>query len=233
MENLKSDRSFYIESDDNDEDVAGKDGNDSDSSDEASSVASQEPKNRPSSHNISWPQSYRQSMDMYSSVPSPSIGFLGTPSLSKLSGSFLSSTLTRRHTPETLPLLPTTTTSDVEQVEQQVRRSSHSLLPPLPEEKVGPAQKPSNTFHEEPVSRQCSYGQAVLNATGLATASCRYSCQRGCQASHVAAIGDWNSDEFLSPIVITWPNNWLMGSACQQKRQGFSNENSDSSDTRR
>ncbi|KAK9158490.1 hypothetical protein Scep_005064 [Stephania cephalantha] len=182
MENLKSDRSFYIESDDDDED-AGKDGNDSDSSDEASSVASQEPKNRPSSYNISWPQSYRQSMDMYSSVPSPSIGFLGTPSLSKLSGSFLSSTLTRRHTPETLPLLPTTTTSDVEQVEQQVRRSSHSLLPPLPEEKVGPAQKPSNTFHEEPVSRQCSYGQAVLNGMnvlcGVGILSTPYAVKQG------------------------------------------------------
>nr|DAD28530.1 TPA_asm: hypothetical protein HUJ06_029998 [Nelumbo nucifera] len=173
MQNSVSEQSFYIESEDEDEEKAynkegGDDGNDSDSSD-ASSVGSRQ-KNRPSSYNPSWPQSYRQSMDMYSSVASPNIGFLGTPTLSRLSSSFLSSSLTRRRTPEILsnlikPLLPTVAD---EQIQQQ-RRSSHSLLPPpIPTKKpslkkLTADQKPHKVSHELPVARHCSYGQTVLN----------------------------------------------------------------------
>ncbi|KAF9594742.1 hypothetical protein IFM89_034725 [Coptis chinensis] len=166
MNNSASDQSFYIESDEEEErkvlDNGGnEDGNSSDSSDD-SSVASQK-QNKSNSYTTSWPQSYRQSIDMYSSVASPNIGFLGTPTLSRLGSSFFSSSLTRRHTPEILPvlvkpLLPT----DLEQ-----RRSSHALLPPLPTRKPSlkkiPDYKSSRVSHEVPVSHQCSYGQAVLN----------------------------------------------------------------------
>lgn len=117
----------------------------------------------------------RQSIDLYSSVPSPSIGFLGTPSLSRLGSSFLSSSITRRHTPEVLsslikPLLP----SDEQQHDQQ-RRSSHSLLPPIPSrrhsvKKILPDHRYKVSSHEAPVSRQSSYGQAVLN--GMIRALC-------------------------------------------------------------
>lgn len=106
---------------------------------------------------------FRQSIDLYSSVPSPSITFLGTPTLSRLSSSFLSSSLTRRYTPEIFPsaskpLLPTL---EDEQKPHQ-RRSSHSLLPPLPSRRSS-LRKSSKVSHELPVSRQSSFGQAVVN----------------------------------------------------------------------
>ncbi|RVW74172.1 Amino acid transporter AVT1C [Vitis vinifera] len=170
MNNSVSDHSFYIESDEEDEENmsnrGNNDGHDSDSSHSSTEIEQQ---NKPSSYNTSWPQSYRQSIDLYSSVPSPSIGFLGTPSLSRLGSSFLSSSLTRRHTPEVLsslvkPLLP----SVADEQQEQQRRSSHSLLPPIPSrrsyiKKAGLDQKPHKVSHELPISRQSSYGQAVLN----------------------------------------------------------------------
>lgn len=112
---------------------------------------------------------FRQSIDLYSSVPSPSLNFLGTPTLSRLSSSYLSSSLTRRHTPEILPSLakPLLPTVEDEQQPQQ-RRSSHSLLPPIhskkpPGKKTTHDQKSSKGLHEVPVSGQSSFGQAVLN----------------------------------------------------------------------
>ncbi|XP_022748035.1 putative disease resistance RPP13-like protein 1 [Durio zibethinus] len=106
----------------------GKDGNVSNASD---SSAENQRLNNPTSYYTSWPQSYRQSIDLYSSVPSTNIMFLGTPTASSLSRLFLSSSLTRRHTPESLyavtkPLLPTLN----DQIQPQ-RHSSHSLLPPI------------------------------------------------------------------------------------------------------
>ena len=104
------------------------------------------------------------------SVPSPSLNFLGTPVLSRLSNSFLSSSLTKRKTPEIIqstakPLLQEA--SDEQQ--PQLRRSSHSLLPPITErkhpKKVTSDQKYSKVSHEIPVARKSSYGQAVLNGT--------------------------------------------------------------------
>ncbi|XP_043698939.1 amino acid transporter AVT1C-like [Telopea speciosissima] len=195
MQNSVSEQSFYIESDEEDVEKAsekeGDDGNDSDCSD-ASSIDENRAQNQTSSYNISWPQSYRQSIDMYSSIPSPSIGFLGTPTLQRLSSSFLSSSLTRRHTPEILaaivkPLLP----ADEKQQEQlqQQRKSSHALLPPPiptkkpPAKKISSDQKPSRVSHELPLSRQCSYGQAVLNGVnvlcGVGILSTPYAAKEG------------------------------------------------------
>ncbi|KAA8534416.1 hypothetical protein F0562_031933 [Nyssa sinensis] len=174
MKNSDSEQNFYIESDEEDEEKefnSGEgDGNDSDSSNYSNDNQHQ---SKPNSFNTSWPQSYRQSIDLYSSVPSPSITFLGTPTLSRLSSSFLSSSLTRRHTPEILssfakPLLPTV----ADEPQPQQRRSSHSLLPPIPSrkppiKKVSPDQKPSKVSHELPVSHQSSNGQAVLNGMNV------------------------------------------------------------------
>ncbi|KAJ4978402.1 hypothetical protein NE237_009182 [Protea cynaroides] len=190
---------FYIHSDE-DEDVekgsdkeGDDDGNDSDYSD-ASSVESHI-QNRPSSYNTSWPQSYRQSIDIYSTIASPSIGFMGTPSLSRLGGSFLSSslTLTRRHTPEVLPTLvkPLLPTDEKHQEQQQQQhQSSYGLLPPpIPTRKssakkiLTPDQKPSGVSHELPLSQQCSYGQAVLNGVnvlcGVGILSTSYAAKEG------------------------------------------------------
>ncbi|KAA8539277.1 hypothetical protein F0562_025969 [Nyssa sinensis] len=174
MNNSVSEQNFYIESEEEDEEKdfnkGEGDGNDSDSSNYSNDNRQQSKAN---SYNTSWPQSYRQSIDLYSSVPSPSITFLGTPTLSRLGSSFLSSSLTRRHTPEVLsslakPLLPTVE----DEKQRQQRRSSHSLLPPIPSskpsiKKVSPDQKPSKVSHELPVSRQSSYSQAVLNGMNV------------------------------------------------------------------
>ncbi|KAJ0101753.1 hypothetical protein Patl1_06051 [Pistacia atlantica] len=175
MKNSVSDQSFYIESEEEEEHVEQDeekefkseedDGNDSDSSGEIHQ------QNNPGSYNTtSWPQSYRQSIDLYSSVPSPNLTFLGTPTLSRISSSFLSSSLTRRYTPESLsaatkPLLPTVAD---EKLPPQ-RRSSHSLLPPIPSRRASVIKdsKPSHVSHEVPLARQSSYAQAVVNGMNV------------------------------------------------------------------
>ncbi|XP_019052955.1 PREDICTED: vacuolar amino acid transporter 1-like isoform X2 [Nelumbo nucifera] len=131
-------------------------------------------------------------MDIYSSVTSPNIGFLGTPTLPSLSSSFHSSSLKRRHTPEILstlvkPLLPTVTDYQQQQLQQQ-RQSSHSLLPPIPTKKpsakkITPDQKPHKVSHETSAPRQCSYGQSVLNGInvlcGVGILSTPYAAKEG------------------------------------------------------
>ncbi|XP_047172070.1 amino acid transporter AVT1C-like [Vigna umbellata] len=166
MDNSVSENSFIIESDEEDMEKdlnkGGGDGNDSDSS---SYSTENPPQRKPSSYNISWPQSYRQSIDLYSSVPSPNIGFLGTSSLSRLSSSFLSTSLTRRHTPEALPSVTKPLLQEPED-EQHQRRSSHTLLPPLPSRRSSLIKKDSKVSHEVP-SHHCSFGQAVFNGINI------------------------------------------------------------------
>lgn len=89
-------------------------------------------------------------MDLYSNVPSPSLHFLGTPSLSRLGSSFFGSSLIRRNTPEILPSL------------------HNPLIPPEEEEKeahkhISHDENPSNDARKIPISRQSSYGQAMVN----------------------------------------------------------------------
>ncbi|XP_057475723.1 amino acid transporter AVT1C-like [Actinidia eriantha] len=167
MKNSVSEQSLYIESEDEDEvkefDKGEIDGYDSDFSNCSNENQKQ---SKPSSVNTTWPQSYRQSIDLYSSVPSPSITFLGTPTLSRLSGSVLSSSLTRRRTPEILPSSAKPLLEDDEQQQPQQRRSSHSLLPPIPSRKTS-VKKTAKVSHDVPVSRRSTYGQAVLNGMNV------------------------------------------------------------------
>ncbi|RWR91607.1 vacuolar amino acid transporter 1-like protein [Cinnamomum micranthum f. kanehirae] len=176
MKNSVSDQSLCIESEEEDDEnndeeeqkLGFENENESDSS-EVYSIGSAE-KNLPSSYNTSWPQSYRQSIDMYSSVPSPNIGFLGSPTLPKLSNSFLSSSFQRKHTPEILsslikPLLPTVT--DEEQQQQQQQQQNAQYLPPPAPTKKPSIKKAVEVSHGPPVGRQSSYGQAVLNGINV------------------------------------------------------------------
>ncbi|KAK1409621.1 hypothetical protein QVD17_36148 [Tagetes erecta] len=174
MKNSESDQAFYIESDEDDEkdSIRGDDddGNESEFSNDSDDIDNPRQQRKPSSLNPSWPQSYRQSIDLYSSVPSPSLNFLGTPTLSRLGSSFLSSSLTRRHTPEILPslskpLLPPATDNQ----QPQERRSSHYLLPPRGSsaKKLSSYHKSSKASHELPLSRHSSFGQSVMNGINV------------------------------------------------------------------
>ncbi|KAJ8528837.1 hypothetical protein K7X08_030481 [Anisodus acutangulus] len=176
MNNSISEQSFYIESeeeDDEQEKHLGKDENESDfsiySNDNDDDNNRQQSK--PNSLTSAWPQSYRQSMDLYSNVPSPSLHLLGTPSLSRLGSSFLGSTLIRRHTPEVLPSLHKPLIQPAEEEKPPHRRSSHGLLPPLHPRKSSikkfPDEKPSKDAHGLPISSQSSYGQAVINGMNV------------------------------------------------------------------
>ncbi|WMV53405.1 hypothetical protein MTR67_046790 [Solanum verrucosum] len=180
MRNSVSDHSFYIESDEEDDhqekhlnkSEENRDGNESDSSkysNDDDDNHNDRLESKPSSYNPAWPQSYRQSMDIYSSVPSPSLTFLGTPSLTRLGSSFLASSLTRRHTPEVLPSLHKPLISQAEEDQPPQRRSSHTLLPPLPSRRSAIKKFPDDksVAHELPVSRQSSYGQGVLNGINV------------------------------------------------------------------
>ncbi|XP_072988778.1 amino acid transporter AVT1C-like [Typha latifolia] len=190
MKNSVSDKNLFIETDDEDgdDDVADAEegsnlrrAEDEDADDESdgsdSSTEDSPRRSRPSSYNSAWPQSYRQSIDIYSSVTPPNIGFLGTPTLSRLSNSFITSSFRGKHTPEIFsslikPLLPTTA-ADEQQQEEIERKSSHSLLvPPAPTrrpslKKIPEDLKPSVVSHELPIQRQCSYSQAVMNGVNV------------------------------------------------------------------
>ncbi|PIN11057.1 Amino acid transporter [Handroanthus impetiginosus] len=176
MKNSISEQSFYLESDEEDdnkvhekgEDV--EDGNDSDSSSYSNDNDDRQ-HSKAGSLNPAWPQSYRQSIDLYGSVPSPSVGFLGPPSLSQLSSSFLSSSLVRRQVPEILPSLSKPLITPVEDERTKEKHGSQHLLPPSILRKSSLRKsiydKKASVAHELPLSRQSSFGQAVLNGMNV------------------------------------------------------------------
>lgn len=201
MKSSVSDQNLYPESEEEDREngfvVKNHGGSDSDSSDFSAENRQQSKTN---SYNTSWPQSYRQSMDAYTSVPSPNVGFLGSPTLSRLSSSFLSSTLTRRHTPEILssgggsssntclaqPFLPATAVGGDEQLQQQ-RRSSHTLVHSILERgssNLRKGHKPgSKVSHGLQTTSKCSFGQSVINGMnvlcGVGILSTPYAAKEG------------------------------------------------------
>ncbi|CAE6038233.1 unnamed protein product [Arabidopsis arenosa] len=187
MNHVPSDQSFYIESEDEDDrkDYVEEDGGShSDSSD---AYDENQAHTKPSSYTTAWPQSYRQSIDLYSSVPSPGIGFLGNNSMTRFGSSFLSSSLIRRHTPESLPAVtkPLLETQADEQAPPKHRLSSHGLLSPIPSRRhsMRKDEKSSMVSHEIPMSRNSSYGQAVLNGLnvlcGVGILSTPYAAKEG------------------------------------------------------
>uniref|UniRef100_A0A0E0KN45 Amino acid transporter transmembrane domain-containing protein n=1 Tax=Oryza punctata TaxID=4537 RepID=A0A0E0KN45_ORYPU len=218
MDNSVSDRSFIIDSDEDDDSAAVEDGKrlgdggdeSDDGSDSSSSCGSPRVAggrgggggggggrgSQPGSYTQQWPQSYRQSIDMYSSVQSPSLSFLGTPTLSRLSNSFLTASF-RGKPPEIIsglikPLLPTTTVADSDEGDRQQqhedgRKSSQYLLPPRRPsslQKIPEDQKPLVVGHHEVGPyRQCTYTQGVLNGVnvlcGVGVLSTPYAVKQG------------------------------------------------------
>ncbi|XP_058728271.1 amino acid transporter AVT1C-like [Vicia villosa] len=179
MKNSASEQVFFIESDEEGEErELGRDemdGNESDYSNDSNEV-----QRKPSSYSMAWPQSYRQSIDLYGSVPSPNIGFLGTSSLTGLGSSFLGSSLTRRHTAEIIPPLKKPL---IQPIDEQQRKSSKTLIHPHPSRKSSWRKDPSKISHEVQIPSQCSFGQAVLNGInalcGVGILSAPYALQQG------------------------------------------------------
>ncbi|XP_022138936.1 amino acid transporter AVT1C-like [Momordica charantia] len=178
MKSSVSEQSFLFESeeDEDQENAVNKAeegaGNDSDSSDYSTENRR---RIKPNSYTTTWPQSYRQSMDMLGSVPSPNIGILGNSSLTRWGSSFLSSSLTRRHTAESItsatkPLLPDEKQEQQQQQQQQQQPhqwlSSHSLILPFISRRPSD-DKPSKASHEFPTSRRSTFSQAMLNGVNV------------------------------------------------------------------
>ncbi|CAA0814445.1 Transmembrane amino acid transporter family protein [Striga hermonthica] len=171
MKNSVSEQSFYLESegeeeDDEEEKLYEKseiDGNDSDYSNEDEHME----QSKAGSLDPSWPQSYRQSMDLYGSVPSASLNFLGPQSLSRIGSSFLSSSFVRKRTPEVLPsvIKPLIVPSEPE------KSSSHHLLSPTLSRRSSLRRavldKRASIEHFIPVSNRSTFGQAVINGMNV------------------------------------------------------------------
>lgn len=186
---VSSDRSFVMESDDEEDAFGTRDDEESDGS--SSCGSPQVVGGQPSSYTShQWPQSYRQSMDMYSSVQSPSLsGFLATPSLSRLSSSFLATSFRGKVAPDIVkPLLPTAVVAVEEDHDDASRKSSHQNLPPSRKAsslfKIPEDQKPMGRVgHEVGPYRQCSYTQGVLNGVnvlcGVGILSTPYAVRQG------------------------------------------------------
>ncbi|KAL6653177.1 hypothetical protein ACP70R_012102 [Stipagrostis hirtigluma subsp. patula] len=127
---------------------------------------------QPSSYTQQWPQSYRQSIDIYSSVHSPNLSFLGTPTLSRLSNSFLTNSFQRKPPDIIKPLLSTSSAAaDSDQQMHEDDRKSSRYLPPsrkasspqgIPED-----HRPLMGGHEMGPYRQCSYSQGVMNGVNV------------------------------------------------------------------
>ncbi|CAL5052997.1 unnamed protein product [Urochloa decumbens] len=165
-------------------------GSDSDSSSSSSSCAT--PRRGPSSsspYSQQWPQSYRQSIDILSSVQSPNLSFLGTSSLSRLSNSFLAITDSfQSKSPEIIsnfvkPLL-SPTTSDEQQQHEDTRKSSQYIPSRKPSlQQIPEDQKPLVVGHEASPYRNCSYTQGVMNGInvlcGVGILSTPYAIKQG------------------------------------------------------
>lgn len=181
MRSPASERSLIIHSDDDDDARSGHDveepeqDSDSDSSSSSSSCAT--PRRGPSSppYIQQWPQSYRQSIDILSSVQSPNLSFLGTPTLSRLSNSFLAITDSfRSKAPETIssfikPLLGPTPSDDQQRQHEGTRKSSEYLVPSRRSslQQIPEDQKPPVGGHGASHDQNCSYTQGVMNGVSL------------------------------------------------------------------
>jgi hypothetical protein len=113
----------------------------------------------------------RQSIDILSSVQSPNLSFLGTPTLSRLSNSFLAITDSfRSKAPETIssfikPLLGPTPSDEQQRQHEGTRKSSEYLVPSRRSslQQIPEDQKPPVGGHGASHDQNCSYTQGVMN----------------------------------------------------------------------
>ncbi|CAN1335815.1 Amino acid transporter AVT1C [Linum perenne] len=153
-------------------------------SEEAMDPDRQQSSFKPGSHTPSWPQSYRASMDMYTSV-SPTINFLKSP-MSRQGSSFLTTSFRRRRTSELLPSSTTITEA----------AAAATTVPLLYKEEEDEDEKYRTLKQQRsslislgipaadyPTERKSSFGQAVLNGVnvlcGIGILSTPYAVKEG------------------------------------------------------
>ncbi|KAG1365799.1 putative Amino acid transporter AVT1C [Cocos nucifera] len=112
----------------------------------------------PSSYQPSWPQSYRKSIDIYASVPSPTVGFLTGSSLVRVGSSFFKGSMLAPSAPEEMP------------------SATKPLIYPGSDHPGPPAYTPSTlskgsfgvySYCDLPPSPQCSAAQAIVNGINV------------------------------------------------------------------
>ncbi|RWR81604.1 vacuolar amino acid transporter 1 [Cinnamomum micranthum f. kanehirae] len=155
-EELGHDRRVEFETDDEEneaETVADSDEVDDDDDTECSKTSSSNKSDQSDdglgNYVSSWPQSYRQSMDMLTTVAPPNMNYLASPRLARLGSSFFSSQ-------QNQPLIPEFDTSLNNPLIDKDRSTHSSHLENQSFQK-------NSSFR----SHQCSYAQAVLNGVNI------------------------------------------------------------------
>ncbi|KAL3536417.1 hypothetical protein ACH5RR_004878 [Cinchona calisaya] len=121
------------------------------------------------SHSSTWPQSYRQSMDMYTSVTPSSFSFLRGSSI--LTSTNKRPEITAAESSFTRPLISPTSLDKVD------------LSSPRLQKKLSIASDSRASIVELPTPKQCSYAQTILNAInalcGIGILSTPYALKEG------------------------------------------------------
>ncbi|KAJ7961395.1 Vacuolar amino acid transporter 1 [Quillaja saponaria] len=112
-------------------------------------------------NNPKWPQSYRQSMDMLTSVGSPSISFLRGSSLTEIYSS-ISTTFNRPQVSQCDSSLSKPFIFETSELKEELPTSTEPVRL-----SASTCSKFSYSEFPPPADRQCSFAQAVLNGTNI------------------------------------------------------------------
>uniref|UniRef100_A0A5B7B409 Putative vacuolar amino acid transporter 1-like n=1 Tax=Davidia involucrata TaxID=16924 RepID=A0A5B7B409_DAVIN len=176
-EDFEGDRRIDFETDD-EENQAERDCEDGDDTDSDRTVPSRDASNSCIDlNNVSWPQSYRQSMDMLTSVTPPSVSFLTGTRIS--GGSFLTSAYKRPQASMPDSSLDKPLISAVSLDKEEVPTSTLPV-------KLSATSYSGLSLDELPPLHQCSYAQSLLNAINVL-------CGIGVLSTPYALKGGWCS----------------------------------------
>ncbi|XP_008778079.3 amino acid transporter AVT1C-like [Phoenix dactylifera] len=159
-------RGFEVETDDEDNEAQQHDDCPHSSSSSSSSPSahssyySRHHAGEPCSYQPSWPQSYRQSLDILASVPSPNVGFMAGSSLVRAGSSFFRCSTLAPSAPEEVPSLTKPLIYP---------GSDHPWPPPYAPLPSTPSKGSfgAYSYRDLPPSPQCSTAQAIVNGINV------------------------------------------------------------------
>ncbi|XP_077238969.1 amino acid transporter AVT1C-like [Tasmannia lanceolata] len=160
-EELGPDRGFVFETDDEEDEAERVEGSEEDEGSDYSYVSRNQSDHRIGSYCPSWPQSYRQSIDMLSSVTPPNVGLLKGSTRAKLSSSFRTSS--KHSILSTMEIDPALSTPFIS---TDVGKDTESLPSPIPWNRSKSSVQECS-YHDLVVSNKCSYGQSLLNGINI------------------------------------------------------------------